>query len=194
MDRDQLPGAALSEGRFTAPRAECPDPQWWHSTDSDSTELEVSLLVGAFVRALQPDCVLETGTAFGQTAEAIGTALAANGHGHLETLEPDAERAEYARLRCRGLPVLVYQRPSLRWLSPQPHPPYGFVWLDSLIHLRAAEFRFYRPWMRVGAIVGFHDCGPQHAVRPEVERLADEGLLRPIYLPTPRGVIFAEVL
>jgi hypothetical protein len=36
-------------------------------------------LVAAFVRALQPETVLETGSAFGQTAEAIGRALAANG-------------------------------------------------------------------------------------------------------------------
>lgn len=188
------PGPPQDESRFTAPRAECPRPDYWHSTDPDSTELEVTHLVAAFVRALQPGVVLETGTAFGQTAVAIGLALAANGHGHLETLEPDADRAAFARDRVRGLPVIVYQKASLEWAPPQPHPQIGFAWFDSLIHLRATEFRFYRAWMRTGAIVGFHDCGPQHAVRPDVEQLADEKLLRPIYLPTPRGVMFAEVL
>lgn len=70
---------AGSEARFTPPRPECPYPEWWTSTDVDSTECEVTALVAAFVVALQPELVIETGTAFGQTAEAIGHAVAANG-------------------------------------------------------------------------------------------------------------------
>jgi hypothetical protein len=79
---------AGSEARFTAPRADCPHPEYWHSTDSDSTEIEVTELVAAFVRAPQPETVLETGSAFGQTAEAIRRTLAANGHGRLVTSNP----------------------------------------------------------------------------------------------------------
>jgi hypothetical protein len=63
---------AESEARFTPPRPDCPHPEWWTSTDDDSTECEVTALVAAFVVALQPELVIETGTAFGQTAEAIG--------------------------------------------------------------------------------------------------------------------------
>lgn len=180
----------LTENRFTAARPDCPNPQHWHSADGDSAELEVTELVAAFIRALQPEVVVETGTAFGQTAEAIGRALHANGHGMLYTLEPDLVRVALVQDRVRGLPVHIVPKTSLDWTPPNG---VGFAWFDSLLHLRAAEFRAYKPQMAPGCIVGFHDCGPQHPVRPDVEQLADEGLLRPIYLPTPRGVMFAEV-
>jgi hypothetical protein len=180
------------ESDFTPPRPDCPRPEDWHATDSDSAEVEVTELVAAFVRALQPEVVVETGTAFGQTAEAIGRALAANGHGCLYTLEPDLNRCATASSRVLGLPVRVVSMQSIAWLPPDG---IGFAWFDSLLGLREAEFRAYRPHMAAGCVVGFHDCGPQHGVvRDAVERLAHEGELRPIYLPTPRGVMFAEVL
>lgn len=180
-----------SEARFTEPRSECPHPEYWYSTDGDSAEIEVSELVASFVRALQPEIVVETGTAWGQTAECIGEALAINEHGTLYTLEPDAERASFAEYRVKEWPVIVVRQESLNWTPPHG---VGFAWFDSLPGLRVHEFRTYRSRMVNGCIVGFHDCGPQHSVRPDVEQLAYEGLLRPIYLPTPRGVIFAEVL
>lgn len=180
----------LSEARFTAPRPDCPHPEWWHSDDEDSTEREVTELVAAFVCALQPELVVETGSAWGQTAEAIGRALDDNGHGRLVTLEPDPDRARATAVRCEGLPVDVVVRASLDWM---PNGPVGFAWFDSLIELRADEFRRYLPWLR-GSIVGFHDAGPHHHLRPDLDRLAAEGLMRPIYLPTPRGACFAEVL
>ena len=66
------------------------DTRWWHITAQESAEDEVSDLAGAFIRALQPEVVVETGTYTGQTAVRIGGALAVNGHGHLWTIEIDA--------------------------------------------------------------------------------------------------------
>lgn len=181
----------VTERTWTQPRPDCPHPEHWHAPDPDSTEQEVSLLVGAFVRALQPELVVETGTAFGQTAEAIGAALVANEHGHLITYETDPRRAALATDRCAGLPVTVINRSSL---DGSLERQIDFAWFDSLLHLRRAEFLRFRQCMTTGAIVGFHDCGPQHPVRVDVETLAQHGYLRPIYLRTPRGVMFAEVL
>jgi Methyltransferase domain len=179
------------ESRYTSPRVDCPHPEHWHSTDADSTEFEVSELVAGFVRALQPEVVVETGTAWGQTAQIIGRALERNGHGHLYTLEPDQARVEFSRDRCNGLPVTIVQQDSLTW---EPPGPVGFAWFDSLIDLRAPEFRRYHQWFTPGAVVGFHDTGPQHRLRPHIDKLAADGLISVIYLPTPRGVAFAEVL
>lgn len=180
------------ESQFTRPRADCPHPEWWHASDSDSTEHEVSELVAGFVRALQPDVVVETGTAWGQTAQVIGRALERNEHGHLWTLEPDPGRAEFSRRRCAGLPVTVVQQGSLDW---QPPAPIDFAWLDSLCQLRVPEFTGWHAQFAPGAFVGFHDTGPQHEpLRSQIEALAEKGLLRPIFLPTPRGVAFAEVV
>lgn len=177
------------ESTWTKPREDCPHPEWWHSTDPQSTELEVSELVAAFVRALQPEYVVETGTCVGQTAEIIGHALAANGHGRLETLEPDAERADFAERRCAGLPVTVHRASSLAF---EPAQPIDFAWLDSRTELRVPEFERFRSHFAPHAIVGFHDTSPhQGPWGAEVEALPGT---RAIRLRTPRGVTFVEVL
>jgi predicted O-methyltransferase YrrM len=96
-----------SEDEFTKPRPDWTNPGYWTAPDAYSTECEVTELVAAFVRALQPEYVVETGTAFGYTAAAIGAALAANGHGRLDTIEIDEEKVTLASDRCKGLPVTV---------------------------------------------------------------------------------------
>jgi hypothetical protein len=180
----------VNESVFTPARPDCLHPEHWHSDDADSAEHEVTELVAAFVRAVQPQIVVETGTAWGATALAIGRALVRNGHGRLYTLEPDPHRADHSRRLCGNVPVTVVEKASLDW---EPPDGVGFAWFDSLTHLRVAEFRAYASRLAAGAVVGFHDCGPQHgSLRASVEQLGEEGLLRPIYLPTPRGVIFAE--
>jgi len=171
------------------PTAWCPKPELWTASDSDSAECEVTELVAAFVRALQPELVVETGTCWGQTAEAIGRALAANGHGRLVSLEVDEERVAASRARCAGLPVEVLCRPSMSW---EPSEPIGFAWFDSLLDLRVAEFVHFGPWLEVGSLVGFHDTAPHFGTYGAIV----EGLprLRPLTLRTPRGVTFAEVI
>jgi hypothetical protein len=188
-------GDPRSEGRFTNPRPDCPAPEHWHSDDADSTEWEISALVQGFVRGLQPDLVIETGSAWGQTAQLIGKALEVNGHGELHTIEPDQVRAEYTRKRCDGLPVTVHEAMSMEWELPAPSLHIGFAWFDSLHHLRVPEFRRFYPYMNDRTMVGFHDTGPhQGGLREEIEQLETEGLLLPIHLPTPRGVTFGQVL
>jgi len=180
-----------SESEFTHPSAWCPDPGLWHAADGDSAELEVTALVASFIRALKPESVIETGTAFGQTAEAIGLALRDNGRGWLVTLEPDQERARISRERCMNLPVTIEEVQSLEFT---PSAPVDFLWLDSLLHLRVSELRRFRPYASSGCVVGFHDTGPLHGLRPHVDQLWSEGLItQPLYLRTPRGVCFTGI-
>jgi predicted O-methyltransferase YrrM len=182
----------LGEDTFTGPSDWCPQPGRWHATDSDSTEVEVTELVAAFVRALQPDIAVETGAAWGQTALAIGEALAANGHGELWTVEPDPERAAHCRRKLSHLPhVHVVEAESLTWTPPDA---IGFAWFDSLPHLRVPEFQQYWTRMQAGTIVGFHDTAPhkRHLCR-ELAKLEASGAVKLIRLRTPRGVSFAEV-
>lgn len=181
--------SVVAESTWTKPRADCPHPEWWHATDPQSTEIEVSELVAAFVRALQPEYVIETGTCIGQTAQIMGLALQANGHGRLDTLETDPERAEFSRSRCAGLPVSVHEMSSLEFT---PAEPVGFAWLDSRTDLRVAEFEQFRDHFIPGAIVGFHDTAPHQGVwGREVERIPGT---RAVRLRTPRGVTFVEVM
>jgi hypothetical protein len=179
------------EDRFTQPRDDCPHPGRWTSTDGQSTELEVIELVAGFVRALQPDFVLETGTAYGVCAAAIGRTLVRNGQGRLVTLEVDPARVRLARASTGRLPVEVLQIASLDYV---PADWIDFAWFDSLVKLRALEFRRFLPYMHAGTIVGFHDSGSQHNLHGRIDALVDEGLLRTIDLPTPRGVTFGQPL
>ena len=177
------------ESTWTAPRADCPHPERWSACDPQSTELEVSELVGAFVRALQPDYVVETGTCLGQTSWIIGQALVDNGQGRLDTIEYDPERVEFARRQCAGLPVTVHQMDTMTFT---PAEPIGFAWFDSETHLRIPEFERYRSSMLPGAIVGFHDTGPHKGSWSDA--LLELPGTRAIRLPTPRGVTFVEVV
>ena len=108
----------VSEATWTQPRPDCPNPGRWHSTDNQSTEIEVTELIAGFVRALQPDYVIETGSCIGQTSHAIGLALRDNGHGRLDTMETDPDRAAIARRRLRRLPSGASPRASLFRASP----------------------------------------------------------------------------
>lgn len=184
--------AAAPESRWTPATARCPHPGRWHSTDSDSTEIEVTDLVAGFVRALQPTLVVETGSAFGQTSEAIGRALARNGQGLLVTFEPDPQRARYTRERCGGLPVEVRGCSSLdpdRGIEAL-RGPVEFAWLDSLFDLRFTELDLLRPRLAPAAVVGLHDTAPHHPLhRHLATRVGDVRL----DLPTPRGVTFLQV-
>ena len=181
-----------SEDKFTPPSEWCPSPGRWHAADVDSTEVEVTALVAGFVRALQPDLAVETGTAWGQTALAVGQALLDNGQGVLVTSEPDPERHAHCVKLLEGLPVDVRMEESL---YVQLEGPAQFAWFDSLLHLRAKEFLHYRQWLEKGSVVGFHDVGPhKRKMWPRVQELERRRLLKPIRLRTPRGVAFAEVL
>jgi predicted O-methyltransferase YrrM len=194
-------GAAVRESAFTAPHAGCPRPELWNAPDSDSTEVEVSELVGALVRALQPELVVETGTAYGYTAVRIGLALMRNGHGRCVSLETDGARAAHARhrlLETGVLPAVVEVREQSS-LDYEPEDKIGFAWFDSLYELRVDEFlRYYAlGCLPAGTIVGFHDTTSglrQHHldVRAEIDnRLANR--VTALYLPTPRGVGLCQV-
>jgi protein-L-isoaspartate O-methyltransferase len=181
-----------SESDHTPPSDFCAQPSLWHAADGDSAEFEVLELVAAFVRALQPEAVIETGSAFGFGASMIGKALLANGHGKLYSLELDGPRADIARIRVAKLPVDIINVDSTTWLPPSADV--GFAFFDSSMDARPVEFKRYLPFMVTGAIVAFHDTGPQHSLWESVQTLEREGLLKVIQLRTPRGVAFGQVL
>lgn len=179
-----------TEDRWTPPSDWCPAPQHWHSDDAYATEHEVSALVAAFVTALQPELVIETGSNTGQTTEAIGRALAANGQGHLYSLETDEALAGKAAQRCEGLPVTVVQADSLGWAPPGEAQ---FAWLDSETGIRHLELQRFRRFLAPGAVIGIHDTGPQHATGALLWPLIRKGIFTAITLRTPRGVTFGQI-
>ncbi len=191
-----IPGDPQPESRFFPGTARCPNPECWTATDGDSTEREVAELIGALVRATQPELVVETGSAFGETTEQIVRALGRNGHGHLVTLEVEPERTEYVRHRIPASGVWeIVETSSLEWEPPPGSPPVGLLFSDTFRELRCAELLRFQPWMRQGAIAAVHDsawdAGP---LRGWIENsIVKTGLGRAIDLPTPRGLTLLEM-
>lgn len=205
---ESVPHEPMSEARFIPADMRCPHPERWHSTDGDSTELEVSGLIAGLVRGLQPRLVVETGAAFGQTTVAILEALERNGHGHLFTYENDTERAAWVRrltLEHAGRLTLAENSLDANLLG---YPLLDFAFFDTHYETRVPEFLHFRPWMRKGTIVAFHDTAPGRgahristgeSLREQLEAVSYNHMqnrheLRLIDLPTPRGLTLGEVL
>lgn len=190
-------GKRLSEGRWTKPSEFCREPARWTSQDGDSTEWEVSELIGGLIRGLQPEVVVETGSAWGQTTKMIGQVLLANGHGTCYSIEPDPQRFAYVQWYCHNEicdgAVKVVQGESLDFTPPEGH--IDFLFSDSLYVLRAAELERFRPWMDESGFVCVHDTAPGHGHHPA--EIADSDLhtlieavpgYRSLRLHTPRGL------
>lgn len=176
----------MLESELTPPRPGCPHPEHWHAHDGMATEIEIIELVAAFVRALQPELVIETGAHRGFASRAIGEALKTNGHGILYTTEIDHNLWWEAQMRTVNLPVVCHEKSSLDLTPPGP---IDFAWFDSETNLRVTEFKHYLPWMHERTVVGFHDTSPHHGYRPQLDTLG----LSWLDLPTPRGVTFGRV-
>lgn len=201
-----VPGKPEQESRFTSPTTLCPRPQEWHSTDGDSTEVEVSELAYGLVRALQPVLCVETGTGFGQTTWQIVAALGMNGHGSLLTFETDHERCQ--QFRADPAYVAANRQSLVKLIEGDVHGWRGdgrtveFAWIDSFYESRVPDFLHLRQFMRIGSIAVFHDTAPGHGSHriPSGRDLRNElyaellGVIRLVNLPTPRGLTIAEVI
>lgn len=187
------------EDRWTRPSAWQPNPGWWHAPDPDSAEDEVADLLWGLVRALQPELVVETGTAHGRTAARLCDALEANGHGRLVTFEADPDRARACAGVLAGRPATVIAARSLTQHglpgdvtthAPRFDQPVGLLFSDSDPGCRVAEVLQFEPEWFV-----LHDTAPHHPwadrLRRDLEELYAESY-RWVHLPTPRGVIVGQ--
>jgi predicted O-methyltransferase YrrM len=195
---------SLEESRFTPARPWCLHPEYWHSPDSEATEMEVTEFLGALVRMIQPEYVVETGTYHGHTALEIGLALRDNGHGRLVTIEANTECYETAFANLEGganLPVTLIHGNTMDFV---PEQDIDFAFFDSWQEGRILEFnRFYRLGkLKRGAIVAFHDTAPHHKVRETVlptigcdaDSVTSDPSISIIDFHTPRGLIIGQVL
>lgn len=182
------------ESRFTKPSEFCPHPEYWHSPDEETTEVEVTNLIAALVTAIQPEFVLETGTAHGYTSFAIGNALKLNGHGRLVSLDNDGWMIQDAsNLVGSDLPVEILNINSMEYTPPED---IDFAFFDSWQTGRHQEFLRYLDMDKIkeGTIVAFHDTAPHHQVLQYIKKLEADGYIKAIYLKNPRGLAIAEVI
>jgi predicted O-methyltransferase YrrM len=180
-----------SELTYTKNSLFCPKPEYWNSPDIQATENEVSELVGSFVRALQPELVIETGTYLGHTTKIIGESLNKNGHGRCISLELDEKMALISKEKTSSLPVEIICTSSIEWLKNLKQNV-DFAWLDSAINTRAIELELLYPNITTGGIIGIHDTGPQHKTEVYLKPVLEKINLSCIKLRTPRGVSFYQ--
>lgn len=167
----------------------CPRPELWHAWDDEATELEVTELVAAFVRATQPEYVLETGTYDGQTTRAIAEALERNGHGRLVSIEQDEKLARIVGTHLNGLPVQVIAG------NVDDYVPDGiidFAFIDAGPD-RIAQLERLLPSFAQNAVVIIHDTAPHHVVWGHVQPLIAAGKLTGLNFKTPRGFAVCTV-
>lgn len=162
------------------PTAECPESHLWKSIDADTCELEVVVFLKYLVMLLKPRYILETGTCYGFTANAMAESLE---RGKLTTCDPEKkwaelhERVEY--LQCESLSIV-------------PTEPIDLLFLDSLTDIRVKEYFHFKPYLSSRAVVVIHDAGSTH---PELlagimKLIPNE--LNGVFLPTPRGLFIGR--
>jgi len=136
----------------------CPAPQWWHSLNISSTEIEVSEFIGGLVRLTQPEICVETGSYHGQTSKIIAEALQKNGHGKLYSLEVNEGYLNEARFQCSQLPAEFVLRNAEHWTPPGD---IDFLYLDSGGD-RFIEFEHYLPFLPPDSFFALHDTRPEN--------------------------------
>lgn len=167
----------------------------WSMFDGNTAETEVLDLLLVLTRLVKPTHVLETGTWLGLSSCAIARGLVANGFGELTTLEINSEvhQAAQENIARYGFSAVVDARlaSSMEFV---PDRTYDMAIFDSETNLRLSEFRRFRPWLKDGALVVFHDTAPHHQwVLAGIIALLQEGALHGVNFPTPRGVFVGRV-
>ena len=162
-------------------------PRLFTAPAQPAAEDEVADFLWALVRMLKPDHVLETGTAFGHTAERICDALERNGVGHLTTIEMKRNRWQEAKERLELRPATVIHS-AFEEYTPPEGTRYGLCFFDATRFTRDEEYLHFGPWINDDATLVVHDTGSQHPGMAGVRRLEDAGRIRTMYFATPRGI------
>lgn len=140
-----------------APTELCPHPEWWSAWNPISTEVEVSMLVAAFVKACQPETILEVGSHYGQTTQRIAQVIRENGHGEFVSLEINPEMVGSASNLCKdylNLEVKIIHIDSLAYI---PKRLIDFLFVDGS-ERRSLDVEHYLPYLSPHCVVIVHDA------------------------------------
>lgn len=185
-----MPWQIPRESDYTLPRPDCPHPEWWTSENNMATERELDELLGAFVRATQPEFVLEVGSHYGQGAELIGKALKQNGHGHCISLEIDGPLSNVARNRTQNVKDVV-EIVTANSLTYEPPETIDLLYVDGAPN-RVRDVEHFLPYCRQGTIILIHDMAHKD-YSPQLPRIYELCGPNHIFLNTPRGMVIIEL-
>lgn len=177
------------ESQFTLPTERCPHPEWWSSENNMATESELANLVAAFVRACQPEFVIEVGSHYGQTTSLIGKAIRANGHGEFISLEINPELYGSACHRCLDVPEAhIVNINSLEYI---PEKPIDLLFVDGQEY-RVLDVEHFFPYCSKGAIIIMHDM-LSTGYKEQLPRVYELCGSDHILINSPRGMLILRL-
>jgi prolipoprotein diacylglyceryl transferase len=183
-----------TQPEYTPATPECPHPERWRMHDTMSAEVEVLDFLKDLVKTVKPQLVVETGTFTALSTIKLAEGLRENGSGKLITIEYDAKVFAKAkeRVQASGVAGWIEMRnaSSLETVAPGE---IDLLFCDSDLAIREQEVRHFLPQMSANGLILMHDASSHYkVVREQAERLAAEGLLAVVFLPTPRGLVIAQ--
>lgn len=187
-------GGLCSEGNFTKPTKECPNPGRWSALDCVSSEFEVMNFLQALVFLAKPKIILETGASRGKSTIFLAEALKRNGFGKVISLELKKENAEIVGKKIREWKLENYAEiVNCNSMDYETNENIDLLFLDSDVKIRGKEYGKFSANLSEGAIVCFHDTSKKHKfVRRDVKKLEKAGEISVIYINTPRGIAIAQ--
>ena len=192
LQHERAAGTLLPEYHRATP--ECAHPERWSMIDSMTAEVEVLELLATLVTTLKPELVVETGSFLGVSTEWIARGLERNGRGRVISCEFDPVVHAKAKERLEGSPLLAWM--EMRHASSLEMEVEGTIDLlfsDSDPELREAEVKRFLPQMNPHGLIVIHDASSHlKTVREAALKMEQEGLLRVLLLPTPRGLVLAQ--
>lgn len=162
--------------------------------DSMTAEIEVLEFLLTLVTTVKPQCIVETGAFLGVSTRWIARGLKANGFGRIISCELDPllyEKAQEA-ISASGLAEWIDLR-NRSSLDLEVDEPIDLLFSDSEPAVREREVRRFLPQVNPNGLIVIHDSGSHKpVVRDAVNRMAAEGLISAVFLPTPRGIVLAQ--
>lgn len=183
-----------TQPEYTSATPECPHPERWRMYDTMSAEVEVLDFLKELVTTVKPRLIVETGTFTALSTIKLAEGLRANGGGKLVTIEYDAKVFAKARERVEqsGVAQWVEMR-NASSLETTVEGEIDLLFCDSDLAIREQEVRHFLPQMSARGLILMHDASSHYrVVREQAQRLAAEGLLSVVFLPTPRGLVIAQ--
>lgn len=180
--------------------------------DDGGVEAEVGVFLYGMVRVLKPKLILETGLYTGVSCSYMAQGLSDNGFGCITSVEYEQVHINTARERMGRLGLDRFVNFNLSdSLEFNPNlldtEKFGLVLLDTELHLRFKELVKFFPMIEEGGYIFIHDMpvtlcqgnvNPDHPefknwpvgeIPQEVTNWVKDGQLRPIYFPSPRGLM-----